>query len=121
MYSRSIPTGTREDLPSGIRRRCKRAATEIRGWGRPLAMVSYRRGGVCGRRSAQQPAYGAADDDVGREVLAGQDARHAHAGGKSVGGELGLIPGYSEAMTVAEENAMMLWAEGKEESSPALL
>jgi hypothetical protein len=29
-------------------------------------------------------------------------------------------PGYSEAITAAEDQAMMLWVEGKDESSPTL-
>src|SRR5208337_1795192 len=38
--------------------------------------------------AADEPAYGAADEDIGREVLAAKDAGEAYAGGQAVCGEL---------------------------------
>ena len=66
---------------------------------------------------ADQPAGGAADQDIGGKVLFGEDSADAYGGGQSV--DRGLIsqPGYSSAITEARAQAAVAWFEGKEHRS----
>ena len=67
------------------------------------------------------PAKSAAHENVGWKVLLRQDAGYADAGCQTVSRNPVNAPGYSDAMTAADDHATMAWFEGKHESRPTPL
>ena len=68
--------------------------------------------------ASDEPAYCAAYEDIGGEVLAGEDTRQADAGGKAVGGDLrerAFVLGSDDGGGGPGDD---VWFEGNEELNP---